>query len=294
MTNDASPSSAADALSKSIVSVKLAANDIAMFLENPAKYTVTDLVSYFESIHEALERFIARNEAAEGSFEGRSLQLTDASQLAIPAHPDGDRAWTPIEVSAIGESLDAAYREGIRVGSQPKPVLQSFRVIVNEAGSQTKLAFDCQAETEEAAKHLAQKQYPSAEIVSVEPFSETSTPPHEWEDFVARFKPETNPNNDSYDGFMFETFGEDHAKVREACDQNPGHIWTLLDCDGSMVVANGMHFVNRMGYFICEVPYTGKDCEFVDSEDITEDESDQDGEQNTEHDEQNARPAPRD
>jgi hypothetical protein len=48
----------------------------------------------------------------------------------------------------------------------------------------------------------------------------------------------------------FETFGRELAFVRE---QLPEVIWTLLDCDGKLVVANGYHVVNRLGYYITQI-----------------------------------------
>jgi hypothetical protein len=31
-------------------------------------------------------------------------------------------------------------------------------------------------------------------------------------------------------------------------------VWTVLDCDGALVVGSGFHYVNRVGYIITEVP----------------------------------------
>jgi hypothetical protein len=53
-------------------------------------------------------------------------------------------------------------------------------------------------------------------------------------------------------GCLFETFGEELAFVRQ---QDPRCVWTLVDCDdGSMAVASGMHFVNRVGYLVSTIP----------------------------------------
>lgn len=39
-------------------------------------------------------------------------------------------------------------------------------------------------------------------------------------------------------------------------DVNPLTVWTEVDgCDGGTTVLNGYHYVNRLGYFITEVPY---------------------------------------
>jgi hypothetical protein len=77
----------------------------------------------------------------------------------------------------------------------------------------------------------------------------------QYDRWLRDYKPVKNhlDDNPPYDGLMFETYGEeiDHVKA-----QRPNKIWTLLDCDGKCYIVNGWHYVNRLGYFICEVPYT--------------------------------------
>jgi hypothetical protein len=58
--------------------------------------------------------------------------------------------------------------------------------------------------------------------------------------------------NDGENGYMFETYGDEVAFVKKA---NPAHIWTYGDGDdGGGYIWSGWHFVNRIGYFITEVP----------------------------------------
>jgi hypothetical protein len=73
----------------------------------------------------------------------------------------------------------------------------------------------------------------------------------EW---VQRFKPIKNPiaPSQGYNDSFFETYGKDLDFVRAARDKFPNTIWTMLD-DGFIV--SGYHYVNRQGYFICEVPF---------------------------------------
>lgn len=54
---------------------------------------------------------------------------------------------------------------------------------------------------------------------------------------------------------MFETYGEDYETVVAKHKEAPDCIWTLVD-DGSAYgsIIPGLHFVNRMGYFITEHP----------------------------------------
>lgn len=57
---------------------------------------------------------------------------------------------------------------------------------------------------------------------------------------------------------LHETSGPDLVAVQAAVKNKPETVWTLLDCDGQMFITNGFHYVNRMGYFITEVPYTNE------------------------------------
>jgi hypothetical protein len=78
----------------------------------------------------------------------------------------------------------------------------------------------------------------------------------EWE---ATYKPIYNhiDNNASFQdesgqGIMFETYGEEVAFVKQ---QDPNRIWMYgSGDDGGTYIWNGWGFVNRLGYFITEVP----------------------------------------
>ncbi|WP_037500664.1 hypothetical protein [Sphingomonas jaspsi] len=56
----------------------------------------------------------------------------------------------------------------------------------------------------------------------------------------------------SYDGTLFETFGDEITEVHAT---DPHLVWTLMDEDGTMWIAPGRHYVNRLGYFICAEPW---------------------------------------
>ena len=49
-----------------------------------------------------------------------------------------------------------------------------------------------------------------------------------------------------------ETYGADHATVM-ATDCN--HVWAEVENDGHICILSGFHFVNRLRYFVTEVPY---------------------------------------
>lgn len=73
----------------------------------------------------------------------------------------------------------------------------------------------------------------------------------EWFD---TYKPIKNniDTSASFDGHMFETYGAEVDFVKKA---DPAHIWMYGDGDdGGSYIWSGWGFVNRIGYFITEVP----------------------------------------
>lgn len=87
------------------------------------------------------------------------------------------------------------------------------------------------------------------------------------DDFLGQFKPIKNhiDTNASFNGKMFETFGDELNFVKQAHEKNPLTVWTLTDCSGLTLITDGYHFVNRMGYLITEVPAQA-DTEYVISD----------------------------
>ena len=80
----------------------------------------------------------------------------------------------------------------------------------------------------------------------------------ELDNWTAKYKPIKNhlDDNASGDGDMFETFGEELAFV---LGSDPKCIWTLVNGDnGNLYIVDGYHLVNRVNYFITEVPFEGK------------------------------------
>ncbi len=76
----------------------------------------------------------------------------------------------------------------------------------------------------------------------------------DFDEWVETFKPISNhiDENASFDGLMFETYGDEVAFVKE---QPENCIWTYGDGDdGGSYIWNSWSFVNRIGYFITEVP----------------------------------------
>jgi len=74
------------------------------------------------------------------------------------------------------------------------------------------------------------------------------------DEWAATYKPIKNhiDTNASFDGEMFETYGDEVEFVKA---QDEDRIWMYGDGDdGGSYIWNGWHFVNRIGYFITEVP----------------------------------------
>jgi hypothetical protein len=74
------------------------------------------------------------------------------------------------------------------------------------------------------------------------------------DEWIATYKPILNhiDTNASFSGTMFETYGEEVAFVKSQRDE---YIWTFGDGDdGGGYVWNGWSFINRIGYFITEIP----------------------------------------
>lgn len=79
-----------------------------------------------------------------------------------------------------------------------------------------------------------------------------------YETWATTFKPVDNhlDTNAAYDGKMFETYGDELEFLKTI---DPRRIWTLRDEDGGSIITTGFGWVNRMGYFITEQPWTDDD-----------------------------------
>ena len=65
-------------------------------------------------------------------------------------------------------------------------------------------------------------------------------------------------DNASWDGAMFETYGEELEYVQMKA-RNGNNVWTLVEGDDdTMYISNGMRLVNRMGYFITREEWEGE------------------------------------
>jgi len=85
------------------------------------------------------------------------------------------------------------------------------------------------------------------------------------DEFYEQYKPTLNvfyndENAVAFNGCMYETYGEELEHVKKVAEVNPNFVWTILDV-GYLCITSGVHFVNRFGFLITELP---ADEEFID------------------------------
>jgi hypothetical protein len=81
----------------------------------------------------------------------------------------------------------------------------------------------------------------------------------EWYEIYQPKNNHIDPDGASWSGTMFETYGEEVEFVQSTPEN---FVWTLVEVDGKGILVNGYSYVNRLGYFVCEVPW--KDDEFFE------------------------------
>jgi hypothetical protein len=70
-----------------------------------------------------------------------------------------------------------------------------------------------------------------------------------YNEWIEKYKPIENPNGG---GIVFETYGFDVGFVAV---QNPLCVWTDMDDGEDAFINSGIHLVNRVGYYVCAVPF---------------------------------------
>ena len=72
-----------------------------------------------------------------------------------------------------------------------------------------------------------------------------------WQQWEEIYKPIPNPNRE--DGIAFDWIGKDLEVLRKYPAEN---IWTGVDGGGRFIeILSGIHWVNRLEYYITEVPW---------------------------------------
>lgn len=97
-----------------------------------------------------------------------------------------------------------------------------------------------------------------------------------YEEWEVKYKP--IPNHITGECCSFETYGDELAFV---CSQDPNTIWTEMDGDNGVYLVSGYHYVNRIQYYVTEVPWQPDDdicitiCEYVvcDCYDVNDEET---------------------
>ena len=80
------------------------------------------------------------------------------------------------------------------------------------------------------------------------------------DEFYERFNPiknhfYKNPEDCSFDGCMFETYGKELDYIKGLIDDGgKASVWTIEEVEGKMYFVSGWHFVNRFGYIVTNEP----------------------------------------
>ncbi|NDD55381.1 hypothetical protein EBZ39_16225, partial [bacterium] len=75
----------------------------------------------------------------------------------------------------------------------------------------------------------------------------------DWDEFAQTFCPfDLADLGEEFD----EVFDNDVMISLDAFEEvNPAHVWTVIDGDdGELYLAEGFHYVNRLGYVLCRAP----------------------------------------
>ena len=78
------------------------------------------------------------------------------------------------------------------------------------------------------------------------------------DNFDEVFKPQQNhlDDNASFNGWMYETYGEELDYVFNLA-KTTKKVWTIIEGDNdTMYYVTGFHYVNRLGFIVCEIEYT--------------------------------------
>jgi hypothetical protein len=78
-----------------------------------------------------------------------------------------------------------------------------------------------------------------------------------WTEWEKKFKPIKNHFRDpQHEEIAFETYGEEWEFVKA---QDPKTVWTNIQGDMSDLIVAGVAFVNRLQYYITEIPWENED-----------------------------------
>lgn len=81
----------------------------------------------------------------------------------------------------------------------------------------------------------------------------------QWEE---KYKPQQNhiSKREEWNGWMFETYGEDDEFIRLFAIKNPNKVWTVLTgIPTGDTIVQGFHLVNRYCHFITDVDFSNEE-----------------------------------
>jgi hypothetical protein len=75
----------------------------------------------------------------------------------------------------------------------------------------------------------------------------------EYDEWFEKYKPITNDHDEIR---IYETYGVDLEFIESIIEDN--RVWTFIDSGDFSVITNGAMFVNRLCYYVTEVPWEGE------------------------------------
>lgn len=75
----------------------------------------------------------------------------------------------------------------------------------------------------------------------------------EYDEWFDKYKPITNDHDEIK---VYETYGKDLEFIESIIEDN--RVWTFIDGGDFSVITNGAMFVNRLCYYVTEVPWEGE------------------------------------
>jgi hypothetical protein len=76
-----------------------------------------------------------------------------------------------------------------------------------------------------------------------------------WAEWEAKFKPKQN-HLSKFECKMYETYGEEYDYIKSL---DPKYVWTNVQGDMSDLLVAGVAWVNRLSYYVCEIPWEDED-----------------------------------
>ena len=75
----------------------------------------------------------------------------------------------------------------------------------------------------------------------------------EYDEWFDKYKPITNDHDEIR---IYETYGKDLEFIESIIEDN--RVWTFIDSGDYSSIVNGAFFVNRLCYYVTEIPWEGE------------------------------------